>query len=184
MQGGAHGIVGYWRTRGGRTAVHCGMLENPGDGGGPQCVVGCWRIQGMGGPQCIVKWWRIWSGLQCIVGCWRTQVRGPHGTVGCWRTQSGRTPVHCGILGDANALWDAGEPGVGGPQSIVGCQGMGVLWDVGGSQCIVGCWRTQMGIPYHHGILEGAWGIMGCWRTQVGIMGCLCPPPGPGGPPL
>ena len=50
--GGPHGIVECWRAQGGRTPVHCGMMEDLGwedpkalwDAGGP----------GMGGPQCIV----------------------------------------------------------------------------------------------------------------------------------
>ena len=61
--------------------------------------------------------------------------------------------MHCEMLEDQgwedpNALWDAGGPGVGGPQCIVGCWRTpvhcGMLEDpgVGGPQCIVGCWRT------------------------------------------
>ena len=75
---GGGGPMGLWD--GGRTPVHCGMLEDPNalwDGGGPgveglQCIVGWWRTHG------IVGWWEdpnaLWGagGPQCIVGWWRT----------------------------------------------------------------------------------------------------------------
>ena len=94
--------------------------------------------------------------------------------------------MHCGMLED---------PGVGGPQCVVGCwrtqgwEDCNALWDgggpgVGGLQCIVGCWRAQGGrTALHCGVVEdlgwedhtalwdggGLQCIMGCWRSQVGV---------------
>ena len=99
-----------------------------------------------------------------------------------WTTwgEGGRSPWDCGMLEDQagwedpNALWDDGGPGVGGPQSTVGC------------------WRTRDGrTPVHCGMMEdqgwedpsalwedlewedpnalwdagGPHGTVGCWRT-------------------
>ena len=128
--------------RGGRAAMHCGMLEDPGVGG-PQCVVGCWRTQGW--EDCNALWdggGPGVGGLQCIVGC--------------WRAQGGRTALHCGVVED------------------LGWEDHNALWDGGGLQCIMGCWRSQMGVWCHYGILEGRralWDVGGPrWGPHI-IMG-------------
>ena len=83
---GCNALWGGGGPRGGRAAVHCGVVEDPGVGG-PQCIVGCWRTQ-------------EWEGCNALGDGGGPRWEGRNALWDAGGPRGGRTAMHCGMLED------------------------------------------------------------------------------------